>query len=1067
MTARATYPLKVSRPLCTEALVRKRLFTILDRGRKRPVIWIAGPAGTGKTTLVSSYIEQRRLPCVWYQVDGGDQDLATFFYYLGIAGKKAAPGRKHPLPLLTSEYLFGVPDFSRNFFADLSGRLTPPAFLVFDDLQEVTEDAPLHGALAEGLARLPEGVTLVLVCRSEPAAIWLRLQANGALAALGWDELRFTQPEFEKILAGRSQRKIGSTKVRQIYTRLDGWAAGLRLAEEWVRDSEFTVGLDGPQAPTAVLEYFAEEVFSRLGAGTRNFLLKICLLPRMHEEMAVALSAEPTAGRILSYLAHHSLFTKKHAGAKLPYAFHALFREFLLRKAQELFDPGEILALQREAARLLQEAGQHEDAVRLLREAADWKGLTELILTQARALVAEGRSLTLENWIAMVPENILTGTPWLLYWLGISKFPLKLTESRTHLETAYRLFGDLGDPTGSYLSWAAIVETHRLQWSSMVPLDDSIAEMEKLRAHYPDFPAPEVEARVTANMFAALLFRQPDHPDMESWTKRMESLVDNCGDSYSAVSDGWLLLLYLHWMARLPEAAKVWQITHRFIDAEDTPHLVRLLALTGEIMHLTYVGLPAACPELLQKGLKIIDETGIHAVEKFLVSQGIYADLWMGNLESAGTLIARLAHTLPSSPTLESAHFNHFAALDASLKGDLSGAEALLRVGVKVAAEVGGPFPLAFNLAALGQVLTDRGRHKEATQCLAEARRLSKRVKSPFLEVECFLFEAQSALARGREKSGVALLREAFTLGNRNGHKVVSWFQRRLMAELCLRALAEGIEVEYVRSIIRAYRLSPESPPLECEAWPWPVKIRTLGRFAIEIEGQPLRFSGRAQQRPLDLLKVLIASPGREVAEEQLAEMLWPDADGDMAHQSFTVTLHRLRRLIGGNELFSLQGGVLSLDVRSCWVDAWAFEQVCARAEETGRAGRDDEVLAAAKTAQRLYRGDFLPQNLADDWSLSARERLKGKYQRLLRRAGGIIAGRRRWEDAAEIFERSLEVDDLAEENYRSLMRCYFSMGRTAESLALFERCRRRLLAAFGVEPAAETASLAREIKSR
>ena len=79
---------KLTRPRLRGVLARERLLTLLDA--RRPAIWIAGPPGAGKTTLVASYLEARDLSGIWYQVDAGDFDPATFFYYLGLAAQKAA-----------------------------------------------------------------------------------------------------------------------------------------------------------------------------------------------------------------------------------------------------------------------------------------------------------------------------------------------------------------------------------------------------------------------------------------------------------------------------------------------------------------------------------------------------------------------------------------------------------------------------------------------------------------------------------------------------------------------------------------------------------------------------------------------------------------------------------------------------------------------------------------------------------------------------------------------------------------------------------------------------------------
>jgi hypothetical protein len=90
----------------------KRPFELLDALRKRALTWISGPAGSGKTMLAASWLDAKELPCIWYKLDEGDSDIEAFFYDMGLAAAKAAPRHRKPLPLLTSEYLLGVPVFT-------------------------------------------------------------------------------------------------------------------------------------------------------------------------------------------------------------------------------------------------------------------------------------------------------------------------------------------------------------------------------------------------------------------------------------------------------------------------------------------------------------------------------------------------------------------------------------------------------------------------------------------------------------------------------------------------------------------------------------------------------------------------------------------------------------------------------------------------------------------------------------------------------------------------------------------------------------------------------------------
>jgi len=98
------------------------------------------------------------------------------------------------------------------------------------------------------------------------------------------------------------------------------------------------------------------------------------------------------------------------------------------------------------------------------------------------------------------------------------------------------------------------------------------------------------------------------------------------------------------------------------------------------------------------------------------------------------------------------------------------------------------------------------------------------------------------------------------------------------------------------------------------------VSIFTLGRFSLLLNGQPAEFGRKAPQRPLELLKAIVALGGREVSTTNLMSALWPDADGDVAQRSFDTTLHRLRKILGDHRVLALKEGKLSLDGNYCWV---------------------------------------------------------------------------------------------------------------------------------------------------
>lgn len=61
------------RPLPNNIVARPHLFNRLDLLLKTSSIWLSANAGSGKTSLISSYIEHRNLTCFWYQLDTGER----------------------------------------------------------------------------------------------------------------------------------------------------------------------------------------------------------------------------------------------------------------------------------------------------------------------------------------------------------------------------------------------------------------------------------------------------------------------------------------------------------------------------------------------------------------------------------------------------------------------------------------------------------------------------------------------------------------------------------------------------------------------------------------------------------------------------------------------------------------------------------------------------------------------------------------------------------------------------------------------------------------------------------
>jgi DNA-binding SARP family transcriptional activator len=1042
-------------PRLARVLPRPRIFSRLDALRKEhSLLWLAAPPGSGKTTLAGDYLVQRKLRAIWYQLDEGDSDVAGFFHYLGIAASKQGK-RKAPLPHLTPEYLAGLPAFTHRFFEQLFARMRAPLLLVFDNYQELKHDSMVHAVLAMALECLPPGNTILALSRTEPPAPLAKARADGKLALLGWETLRLTAEEAAGVALVRGYGELEAETIERLHQQTDGWAAGLTLALD--RSHANFASAPPNSTPQALFDYFATEIFGKTPRETQEALVKTALLPRVTAEMAIELTGNPHAGRILQDLYRKNYFTYRHGGeGDEAYQYHMLFREFLVRIAREMFPPFELARHQSAAARLLEASGQIEDAANLWREAGAWDALAHLIAVRARTLVAEGRSKTIESWLRAFPVDIVARSPWLLYWLGVCRLPFDPEESRGLFERAYARFEARHDFAGLGLAWSGIIDTFVYAWGDFKPVDRWIAAMELRLADMPPDLAPEVAARVASGMFMALMYRQPHHPRMAEWAERIKRIVIDTPDPRAQMLLGnQLLLYYTTWAGDLASARIVLDAVRPPAGAAGTDPLAYIAWRTMQAGYHWFMAEHEASLRAVRDGLDTAERTGARPLSVLLVSQGVIGSLTAGESDLAAELLRGAAASMTRARPLDRAHYHYLAFLDALFREDVASAYAHAHEAAALADAAGVPFGQALYRLALSHALWDRGERREALRSLAEARRLGRGMRSMNIEFGSLFSSVFFALDRGRERQALPLLRKTLALARRHGYINRPLWTPRILSRLLTTALAHSIEIEYIQRLVRTRHLPPPAGAEAFEDWPWPVKIRVLGQFAVTVRDRPLPSSGKQQRKPLDLLKLLVASGERGISVEQAVDAICRGMDGTNAYKSYAMALHRLRRLIGDEAALSRDGRV-RLDPSMCWVDAWAFETLLA----TGRPFRPGTAVHPLERAARLYAGPFLNDESGEAWAVAYRTRLQRQYLEAILARGRELEARKDYEAALAWFRIGLEQDDLMETLYQRILHCCAMLGRRAEGIVAYDRCHQRLGKALGIAPSSETDAL-------
>jgi DNA-binding SARP family transcriptional activator len=983
-----------------------------------------------------------------------DGDPATFFHYFGQALEGAARGRAEPLPHLTPEFLPRLPVFSRRYFEQAYARLKAPFVLVFDNCEQADRSRPMHEVMRELVDSLPAGVGAIFVSRSEPPPALALARARGQMALLDASVLRLTLEECSDI-AGLRGARMDELALRELHARTHGWAAGVVLALEQEQRAGPAREAPSGATPQVVFDYFASEIFDRMEAGAQSLLLAASLLPAMAAGQLDELGGASEAGTLLDELARTNYFTLKlsHARGAAIYQFHPLFREFLQKRAEGTLAADTLNALRRRAAALLEREGEAAEAFALLAAAQAWDEALRLALAQAGELLAQGRGGILESRLRALPAKLRDASPWALYWLGMCRLPLDPPEARRHFVDALRLFDEARDAAGAYGAWASIVDSFVYEWGEFASLDRWIEALDTLRARYPRFPSAEVEARVSAGMFMALMYRQPQRVDLPRWAERVQEIVLSAPKVETQMLLGNQLVLY-HTLC-IGDLAKARLLMDAVrpgaVLARASP-VAFMLWRCVEAAYYVSLGAAEECMRAVESGLAAAEREGLTLMTSFLLFQGVVTKLKLGEREAAAGLLERARAAIRPGRLLDRAHYHYLGFLSAYYAGDSAAALENASQAASLADAAGVPFSQAYYRLGLAHALFDAGRRREALVRLSQARRIGRESGSRNLEFSGHFSLASFALQAGKRRLALPLVRKALQLSKASGFSNRLLWTPRELARVVVAALENGIEVAHAQELVRRCGLAPAPQAQHLDSWPFPVKVYTLGAFRVELDGEAVETERTGQRKPLELLMALIALGGRSVGELQITDALWPDAEGDAAHQACAIALHRLRRLLGREQAVVLRRNELSLDPTQVWVDAWALERLLEEAPVSPQEG----VLARVCS---LYKGPFLG-GVDAPWATPLRERLRSKFTRCVAEHGRALLAAGQHGAAIRAFERGLDADAQREEFYQGLMLCHAALGRRAEAIGVFRRCETTLAATLGIVPGRKTQAL-------
>lgn len=406
---------KLHIPLPPQHLVpRPRLLTSLQGALAKPVTLLSAPAGSGKSTLVSSWLRQSSFPAAWLSLDQADNEVARFWSSLFTSLDTLYPGvGEHALYVLRS--LFS-PSIERvlTLFLNLLGDGTAmggpgagEALLALDDYHVISTEA-IHQDMAFLLEHLPPHLHLVISTRNDPPLPLARWRVSDRLLELQASDLRFSRAESAMFLARQVGIDLSGEEITLLDEHTAGWAAGLQLVAIWLRDQQKRLNLlqsiKGSQP--ALREYLGQEILAQLSEPVQTFLLRTSILEQVEGRLCDAVSGQPGGEETLARLFQANLFLTPLDESHRWYRYHPVLLDMLRQHLQQNA-ARQIPELHRRASRWYREQRMLDEAIAHARLADDWEEIATIAEEDGVELISQGETQRVMNWVALLPRHVV------------------------------------------------------------------------------------------------------------------------------------------------------------------------------------------------------------------------------------------------------------------------------------------------------------------------------------------------------------------------------------------------------------------------------------------------------------------------------------------------------------------------------------------------------------------------------------------------------------------------------------------------------------------------------------
>ncbi len=1042
-------------------LPRPRLTDALAAATDHRLTVVVADAGFGKSTLLREWAADR--PVAWYALGPDDASPAHL-------GRGVVDALRRVVPGFPRARLVEVPGDVQSWVSlvcdALSDVLAEHRVLVLDDLHEI-HAAPDSEGLVEALVRhMPDRLHLVLASRRDPPFAIDRLRGQGAVLELTAGDLAFTRDELATLLRA-SLGPEAAEVAGQLAETTGGWPAAVRLAVEALQGGPPVAWLPTLEAASrrggTVFRYLANEVFARAPEQVRDLVRAGAILDRFTEGTCDALGIAD-AGATIERLSRSGLFLQQQAGEHGWYRLHALVRDYALdARGLSALSPDEV---RRRAAMWFEGNGHVADCLRELLALGDHAGAVRVLAEHGPRLLAAGVVDLVVRTVESLPDSARTA--------AVERLAGEAYQIRGEWTLAFDCFERAGAGLGTLpaaLAWRmGLVQYWRGRF------DEALATFARAR---PEPGEPADEALLLA-WRAAVLRVTGDMDACRELATAALARATECGDQRALAAAHATLAVHATAAGDRAAAREHDALALAYAErAGDVVQVVRIRSNRGS--HLIYEGRYEAAVDELDAAVRLAEVAGFANFHALALNNRGDARRKLGRLDEA---LADLEAARDLYERIGSANACYPLANAGDVyreRGDRTLARTAYEHAVTVAETAGNVQGLVPALAGLARVvatenpeqatlLADRaldaatGGSRVAALLAATVVALERHDRSAAARF------AADALAAARDRRDPAGIAEGLHLSARacpDDAAALAWLEESAALWRDLRApvgeslatldLAERIggphghalatraeaELRAVGARGHAQAAAQALGRIAAPAQEPALTLQTLGEFRLVRDGEPVPAGEWRSKKARDLLKILVARRGRPTTREQLMEMLWPGEDPVRLSNRLSVAIATVRGVADPGKRYpahhvvvtdrsSVHGG---LGHRA--VDVDEFLTAASEALAAWDSGDRRAALRLA-AAEVTYVGDFLEENVYDDWAAALRDEARATYLAVCRALADAAAGAGEWDAAVRRLLRILEREPYDEPAYLGLVTALATAGRHGEARRWF-----------------------------